>query len=73
MRRSLFYGGQMKVSVNLDKCVGIGMCEVAAPNVFEVGDDGQSHVLVDEIAEADVAGVKQAVANCPTEALTIQD
>ena len=63
----------MKVSVNLDKCVGIGMCEVSAPNVFEVGDDGQSHVLVDEIDEADLEGVRQAVANCPTEAITLHE
>lgn len=69
----LLYGEYMKVSVNRDKCVGIGMCEVSAPNVFEVGDDGQAHVLVDEIAEDDVEGVRQAVANCPTESLTIQE
>lgn len=63
----------MKVSVNRDKCVGIGMCEVSAPEVFEVGDDGQAHVLVEEIAEADEEGVREAVANCPTESLTIHD
>lgn len=63
----------MRVEVNHDKCVGIGMCEVAAPNVFEVGDDGQAHVLVDEVADEDVAGVQQAVANCPTESVTIHD
>lgn len=62
-----------RVTVNRDRCVGIGMCEVAAPNVFEVGDDGQAQVLVDEIADADLAGVREAVANCPTESLTVYD
>lgn len=49
------------------------MCEVAAPNVFEVGDDGQAHVLVDEVADEDIAGVQQAVTTCPTESVTIHD
>lgn len=62
----------MKVTVNRDRCVGVGMCEATAPDVFEVGDDGQAHVLVDDIAEGDVAAVERAVSQCPTESLTIE-
>lgn len=68
----MVYASAVRVSVNRDKCVGIGMCEAIAPNVFEVGDDGQSHVLVNEIADKDVAAVKQAAASCPTESLRIE-
>ena len=38
----------MKVKVDPAKCSGIGLCEIAASTVYEVGDDGQSHVLKDE-------------------------
>lgn len=69
----LLYAGGVKVIVNRDKCVGIGMCEAIAPAVFEVGDDGQTHLLVDEIADEDVTAVQQAVLECPTESLTIVD
>lgn len=61
-----------KVIVNRDKCAGIGLCEMSAPNVLEVGEDGQAVALVDEIPDEDMPGVEEAVTNCPTEALTIE-
>lgn len=38
----------MSVRVDPTKCSGIGLCEMTAPVVFEIGDDGQSHVLVED-------------------------
>ena len=35
----------MKVKVDTTRCSGIGLCEVTAPTVFQVGDDGQSHAI----------------------------
>jgi ferredoxin len=63
----------MKVKVDTTKCSGIGLCEVAAPAVFEIGDDGQAHAINPEPAEAESAGVEEAVHNCPTGALSIQE
>jgi len=63
----------MKVSVDSAKCSGIGMCEVAAPNVFEVGDDGQARAINPEPSDDERAAVEQAVHECPTGALSIQD
>jgi len=48
----------------------MGLCEIAAPTIFEVGEDGQTHVLRD-LSDADIALVKDAVASCPTAALTV--
>jgi ferredoxin len=62
----------MKATVDRDKCTGIGMCEMTAPAVFEVGDDAQSHTLQSELAEQDVAAAREAVANCPTGALSLE-
>jgi ferredoxin len=63
----------MKVKVDTAKCTGIGLCEIAAPTVFEVGDDGQSRAINPEPSEDERASVEQAVSECPTGALSIQD
>jgi ferredoxin len=63
----------MKVRVDPTKCSGIGLCEMTAPTVYEVGDDGQSHVLKEQPAADEMPAVEEAVANCPTGALSIED
>jgi ferredoxin len=63
----------MKVRVDTAKCSGIGLCEVTAPTVFEVGEDGQSHAINPEPPEAERAAVEEAVNSCPTSALSIED
>lgn len=62
----------MKVEIDRSKCSGMGLCEVTAPAVFEVGEDGQTHLLVDEIGGDDLALVEEAVSNCPAMALSLQ-
>lgn len=61
----------MKVTIDRAKCTGIGLCELTAPGVFELGDDGQTH-LVSDPDDADVALLEEAVAACPTSALTLE-
>jgi ferredoxin len=63
----------MKVKVDRSKCSGIGLCEMTAPTVFEVGEDGQSHAINEEPSEDERSAVEEAVANCPTAALSIED
>jgi ferredoxin len=62
----------VKLRVDTTKCSGIGLCEMTAPTVFEVGDDGQSHVLHDTPDDSELPTVTEAVANCPTGALSIE-
>lgn len=61
----------MKIHVDSAKCSGIGMCEMTAPNVFEIGDDGQSQVIGDGAADPET--VREAASNCPTGAISIDD
>jgi ferredoxin len=63
----------VKVKVDPTKCSGIGLCEMTAPTIFEVGDDGQSHVVNEHPSPDDMADVEEAVASCPTAALSIED
>lgn len=60
----------MTVKVDPTKCSGIGMCEMTAPGVFEIGDDGQAHVLADA---PDKNAARDAMSNCPTGAISIVD
>lgn len=61
----------MKIEVDRAKCVGLGLCEDASPEHFEVGDDGQLIVLAENVSEADFNAVQEAVRACPTAALKI--
>ncbi|MDX1875095.1 ferredoxin [Mycolicibacterium sp. 120266] len=61
----------MNIRIDTTRCSGIGMCEMTAPTVFEIGDDGQSHVIGD--ADADRVAAQEAVSNCPTGAISVAD
>ncbi|MFL6106603.1 MAG: ferredoxin [Marmoricola sp.] len=62
----------MKVLVDFSKCTGLGICESLAPGFFEVDDDGDLVLLKEDITDAELQEVEEAVAGCPTEALRIQ-
>jgi len=62
----------MKVFVDPDICMGCGVCETIAPLVFELGEDGIAKVLVDIVPVELEADVRQAVEECPEEAIAIK-
>ena len=62
-----------RVVVDRELCVGSGSCEMLAPAVFEVDDDGVLVVLLPQPADDDVPAVRDAVQACPTRALTLVD
>lgn len=61
----------MKCVVDHGKCTGLGICESLAPDFFEVNDDGDLVLLKEDISEHELQAVEEAVAGCPTEALSI--
>ncbi len=62
----------MKVVVDRDRCTGIGMCESLAPDIFEVDDEGELTLLIEDVTEDQVSDAREACASCPTEALTLE-
>jgi ferredoxin len=62
----------MKVIVDFAKCTGLGICESMAPEFFEVNDDGALVLHREGIADDELQSVEEAVAGCPTEALSIE-
>jgi len=65
----------MKVQIDADKCQGHNRCMMFAPDVFDTDDYGFAFVQrPDEHLPADAEGrVRQAEANCPEMAITIND
>ena len=61
----------MKASVS-EECIGCGMCEGTCPDVFEIGDDGLAHAIVDEVSADVEDDAKQAAEDCPVEAITVE-
>lgn len=62
----------MKVKVDFTKCTGLGICESVAPDFFEVNDEGDLVLLKSDVSDDELQAVEDAVAGCPTEALSIE-
>ena len=63
----------MRIVLDENKCSSLGMCESVAPDFFEVGDDGALTLLNPTPPDDQRALMEQAVAACPTAALSIED
>jgi ferredoxin len=61
----------LHVHADRDVCIGAGMCVLTAGAVFDQDDDGIV-VLLDE-HPSDEAAVREAVANCPSGALSLTE
>lgn len=58
----------MKVKIDDDACTGCGLCTDSVPNVFKMGDD-IAEVLKAEVPPDLEEDVKDAIENCPVEAI----
>jgi ferredoxin len=63
----------MKVIVDMSICDLHGLCVEAAPEVFEIDDNGALQVLIEAPPEDLRTKVEKAVRECPTGAITIQE
>ena len=61
----------MKVKVDADICLGCGICEGIAPDVFSLGSEPYAIVLLTPVPEKFWAAVKDAIEQCPEEAIEI--
>jgi ferredoxin len=61
------------VAIDLDLCEGHSQCVEAAPDVFEVREDGLAYLLMDEIPDTYREQIDEAVLRCPPAAITIVD
>lgn len=61
----------MRITIEPDTCLGHGQCELAAPELFQVDDDGFVQVLVAEPEGAQVDAAERAARACPTRAIVL--
>lgn len=59
----------MKIEADRERCIGAGMCVMAADAVFDQDDDGIVVVLEAEVPAGHADAAARAVASCPSGAL----
>ncbi|MGC9049017.1 MAG: ferredoxin [Patescibacteria group bacterium] len=58
------------VKLDKEKCIGCGSCAAVCPANFEIGSDGKSSVIKEEIDEL---GCNQVAAeSCPVQAISVE-
>lgn len=62
----------MKAYVDKDLCIGCGVCPSVCPEVFEMRDDGLSHVIVDTVPDDVQDEAKDAEESCPVDAIKVE-
>ena len=60
------------ISVDRSRCEGLGVCELQAPDYFEVQDDGTMQLQKTVVAPQNLAAVRGAVDSCPVAALRLE-
>lgn len=61
----------MKAKVDENLCTGCGLCSDAAPEVFELSDEGVAKVIKNP-ADEHKAAVEEAAEGCPSSAITTE-
>ncbi len=64
-------GAAVSPVVDRSLCASTGMCEMVAPDLFEIDDDGELVVLVQELPDDRVEQARAAARACPTRALSV--
>ena len=59
----------MKVAVDEDRCRGHGMCLTLCPEVFQMTDDGYAVADPSDVPAGLENSAKDAMANCPEQAI----
>ena len=63
----------MRVKADFDLCEANALCVGIAPETFELDDDDNLWIRDDEVTADNEAKIRQAVASCPRNALSIED
>lgn len=64
----------MKIELDIEKCVGAGVCVLAAPENFDQNDDdGVVVVLDDQPSGSQLPEVRDAAARCPAAVIRLAE
>lgn len=62
----------MKAKVNEELCTGCGPCEEICPEVFKI-EEGVSKAQVDTVPAEAEDSCREAMEECPTDAISIEE
>ena len=60
-----------KIVVDFELCEANGVCMGIIPEVFDLDDDDYLNVLTDEVTPENEAQVREAVRQCPRQAIAL--
>ncbi|AKK28861.1 MULTISPECIES: ferredoxin [Mycobacteriaceae] len=63
----------MKIEVDFGLCEANAICMGIIPEVFQVDDQDYLHVLNDEVTPENEAQIRDAVRQCPRQAISIKE
>ncbi|MGO9158062.1 ferredoxin [Mycobacterium sp.] len=63
----------MRIEVDWDLCESNGVCMGIIPEVFQLGDDDMLTVLQPEVTPENESLVREAVRQCPRQAISIEE
>lgn len=63
----------MKISVDFGLCEANAICMGIIPEVFQVDEQDYLHVLSDEVTPENETQIREAVRQCPRQAISIVD
>ena len=63
----------MKVRVNEDLCIGCGICEGTAPEVFSLENGPIAEVIMDPVEAEFQEAARQAAEDCPEVAIEVEE
>lgn len=62
----------MRFEIDAEKCVGAGVCALAAPNVFDQNDDDGIIVVLDDAPPvSEQEAVREAAVRCPAAVIRV--
>lgn len=62
----------MKIIVDHERCEGHGLCEASAPEVYQLDDEGELHLLVEEVPDRLEDAASAGAWACPVAALRVE-
>ena len=62
-----------KIEVDFDLCESNGVCMGIIPEVFDLDDQDYLHVLQDEVTPENEHQIREAVRQCPRQAISIRE
>ena len=71
-RPDLWYTDPVKIIVDFELCQSHGLCTQAAPELFEIRDDGFLYVLNETPGEELRGKLDTATRECPTGAISVE-